>query len=388
MTDAHAEATPVEEEVDAGVDESADGAEERRAKRLLAPAGVYLASRLVALLAVHVADVLAADLTFAEILGKWDSGWYLSIVTGGYPDAVSPGEPSSIAFFPLFPLIIRGVAQSTGLSPLAAGVVVSLLGGMAGVIAVYLFAEEVAGQICAQKAAALWSFFPGAFVFSMVYTEGLFVAAAAVSLLALLRQQWVLAGLAAAAASGTRPNGLVLAACCAYVALPAAWRGRCLRPLVSVALAPAGAIAYALYLEVHTGSAMNWLRANDGFGQQADWGASVWSGLRAFAQAPTGDFNILIAVPGVALFLFGTVLMIRQRSSGVAILYVLGLMVPVLLKTGFGATSRYLMVAFPVVVALALAVPRQAAYSSLLGVFAGTMTVLMVAQGASLALTP
>lgn len=357
-------------------------------RRLLGPVGVYCASRVATLFAAHVANLLAVDLTFAHILSRWDSGWYLSIVTAGYDYEVLPGQPSNIAFFPLFPLLIRGLAALTGLSPLVAGVTVSLLGGLAGIVAVYLLAEHVAGRAGALRTAALLAFFPGAFVFSMVYTEGLFIAAAATSLLALLRRQWVVGGAAAAVASAARPNGLVLAVCCAYVALPAAWRARSVRPLAAVALAPLGAVAYAVYLQLRTGTAASWLRANDGFGQEADWGASVWRGLGVFVRSPTYDFNILVAVMGVALFLVGLGLMVAQRMPGVFMLYVIGLMAPVLLKTGFGATSRYLMVAFPVVMALAVAASRPAAYFSLLGVSAGAMTSLMVVQGASMALTP
>lgn len=357
-------------------------------RRLLPLVPLFAASRMIVLFAAHVADVLADDLTLVDILHRWDSGWYLTVVTSGYDRVVPEGSPSNVAFFPLLPMLIRAVRAVTGLSPLGAGLVVSLLGGLAGTLAVYLLAERVAGSTTALRAAALWTFFPAAYVLSMVYTEGLFVAAAALCLLCLLDERWLPAGAAAAVASATRPNGLVLAACCAFVAFPIVVRQRTWRPLVAVALAPLGALAYAWFLHRHTGRVSSWLDANSGFGQEADFGASVATGLGNFAGHPLGDFNLLVAVLATLLLLVGVGLMVAQRQPLVMFVYVAGIMVPVLLKTSFGGMSRYLMTAFPVVVALAAPLRTQWSFAAVLGVFAGAMTALMVISGASLALTP
>lgn len=357
-------------------------------KRLLPLVPLFAASRMIVLFAAHVADVLAEDLTLVDILHKWDSGWYLTVVSPGYDRTVPEGSPSNIAFFPLLPILIRAVRAVTGLTPLGAGLVVSLLGGLLGTFAVYLLAERMAGSATALRAAALWAFFPAAYVFSMVYTEGLFVAAAAICLLCLVDERWLAAGAAAAVASATRPNGLVLAACCAFVALPIVVRRRTWRPLVAVALAPLGAVAYAFFLHRHTGRVTSWVDANAGFGQEADFGASVANGLGNFARHPLGDFNLLVAVLATLLLIVGVGLMVAQRQPLVMFVYVAGIMVPVLLKTSFGGMSRYLMTAFPVVVALATPLRTQWTFATVFGVFAGAMTALMVISGASLALTP
>jgi hypothetical protein len=56
---------------------------------------------------------------------RWDSGWYLGIVRFGYE--YIPGQPSSVAFFPLFPLLISAFDRVLpGNAVLAALVVVHL----------------------------------------------------------------------------------------------------------------------------------------------------------------------------------------------------------------------------------------------------------------------
>ena len=73
------------------------------------------------------------------------------------------------------------------------GVLVStVLGGLA-VGLVWLLVREVEDEAAATRAAVAFSFFPGAFVLSMAYSEALLVAAAGACLLFLVRRQWVAA---------------------------------------------------------------------------------------------------------------------------------------------------------------------------------------------------
>ncbi len=49
---------------------------------------------------------------FAETFAAWDSGWYWTIARHGY--RYNAGGQSSIAFFPLYPLLMRGLARPFG----------------------------------------------------------------------------------------------------------------------------------------------------------------------------------------------------------------------------------------------------------------------------------
>ena len=43
-----------------------------------------------------------------ELFSHWDGGWYTKIATLGYSYA-NDGQQHSVAFYPLFPLLIRGL---------------------------------------------------------------------------------------------------------------------------------------------------------------------------------------------------------------------------------------------------------------------------------------
>ena len=50
--------------------------------------------------------------TLLSPLARWDSVWYLSIADSGYD-----GDRRATAFFPLYPLLVRGLATPAGAAP-------------------------------------------------------------------------------------------------------------------------------------------------------------------------------------------------------------------------------------------------------------------------------
>ena len=78
-------------------------------------------------------------------------------------------------------------------------------GSLVGLLARRVFSASVAA-----RAMVLFAVFPGSFVLSFAYSEAPFIVFAASCLLLLLDEQWLLAGLAAALATATRPNGVAI----------------------------------------------------------------------------------------------------------------------------------------------------------------------------------
>ncbi len=161
----------------------------------------------------------------------WDSEYYLAIAVGGYDDPRSPQLPItnlagsrfgqslslSYAFFPFYPLMIRIFAfplQILGLNPVAtaalAGVIVSALGALLGMLALYDITRGLLGEEGAVRAAFYLIIFPTAFFLLQVYTEGLFVGLAFACLAMLKRNHWLAAALLAVAATLTRAVGVAL----------------------------------------------------------------------------------------------------------------------------------------------------------------------------------
>lgn len=154
----------------------------------------------------------------------WDSEYYLAIAVGGYDDPATDyvGPPNhqvtkSYAFFPLYPWLMRILAfplRIFGLNAIAtatlAGVVVSGLGTLLGMWALYELTRDSLGEEGALRATFYLLIFPTSFFFIQVYTEGLFVGMAFASLAMLKRGNWLASAIFAACATLTRAVGVAL----------------------------------------------------------------------------------------------------------------------------------------------------------------------------------
>jgi hypothetical protein len=156
---------------------------------------------------------------------SFDSEYYLSIAVAGYGDEASHsmttrgGQTLSLtyAFFPLYPFTVRAVAAPLsvlGMNPIAtatlAGVIVSLLGTLVAMIALYDITRTELEDSGALRTAFYLLIFPSSFFLAMVFSEGLFVGLAFGSLALMRRRQLLLAGILAALATWTRSIGLLL----------------------------------------------------------------------------------------------------------------------------------------------------------------------------------
>jgi Gpi18-like mannosyltransferase len=154
----------------------------------------------------------------------WDSEYYLAIAVGGYDDPATdlvgpPGKQvtKSYAFFPFYPLMMRGAMvplNALGMSPIAtatlAGVLISALGALAGMWGLFDLSRPSLGEEGALRASFYLIIFPTGFFLLQVYTEGLFAGLAFVSLALMKRKQWVAAAILASCATLTRPLGIAL----------------------------------------------------------------------------------------------------------------------------------------------------------------------------------
>ena len=106
----------------------------------------------------------------------WDAGWYESIARQGYWGA----GHQSLRFFPLFPVLARGLAVLPGVGVGAAVVVVANVSALIGTaVVVGLVRYETGDDRLAGRAAWLVCLAPAAFTFVMGYAEGTLLALAA-----------------------------------------------------------------------------------------------------------------------------------------------------------------------------------------------------------------
>ncbi|UDY37519.1 hypothetical protein [Dermatobacter hominis] len=292
-----------------------------------------------------------------SVLGRWDAAWYVDVAAHGYPGSSGfASDPRAAAFYPVVPGLLRGVSTITGLPPVAAGVAVGGLCGLAAVAVVWHLTDELAGPAAADRAAAVLAFSPAAFVFVLPYTEGLAIAAAAGALLSARRGRWWVAGALGAVATATRPNTVVI-----VVALAAAawvWgRGRRVA-WVAPALSTVGVGVTWIALWVRTGTALAWLEAERiGWKEQMDFGRGtgerVWRVVteRSASLAPTGLIDVTV-VAGVVLAIVGLVALWRWRPPLPVQLYGVGVIALSATSAVVGPRPRMVLGAFPLAMAV------------------------------------
>jgi Mannosyltransferase (PIG-V) len=318
---------------------------------------------------------------FLQALGSWDGSWYLLIAGHGYfpPAARFPIAPgSAFGFFPVWPLLLRGLSAVSGLTPIVIGVALAFVFGAAASVAIWYLVRHLCDESVADRAVVLWVFFPGAVVLSMVYSEALAILLCAVCLLALLKQQWLVAGLSAGVATGVHPEALVLVACCLWAAGVAVYRDRDWWSVVAPVLSVAGVVAYFSYLYSSTGDVLRWYHI-----ERAQWGGTGFTHdtvtvLRQSVSHPH-DLEAVVPALGLLFAMAGLYLMARWRPPVIIWIYTLGILFSAFDSNMVGARPRVLLTAFPLIVAVARRV-RPAAFGMVAaasGFLLATMTFLL-----------
>ncbi len=268
----------------------------------------------------------------------WDSEYYLGIAVGGYDDPCvptinldqgsvsvpctdpnpppareNPQKPISLsyAFFPFYPLMIHLFAIPLGLflKPIAAAalaaVIVSALGTLAGMLALYDLTYESLGEDGGLRAVFYLLIFPTGFFLVQVYTEGLFVGLAFACLAMLKRKHLVYAALLGVAATLTRAVGVALVIPMAitwirtneWYGLDQEWgqlyyKRLPWRPFWHALLAFAPLIAFLIWKFSYYGFAFDFVEGNF-FGRafmDAGYAFSSWG--QSFAEMVAGLFNL------------------------------------------------------------------------------------------------
>lgn len=315
---------------------------------------------------------------FAETFAAWDSAWYVDVASRGYTfDATAQ---SSIAFFPLYPLLMRALAWPFGGSERAlwtSGIVIAYAAFFVALVLLHRVTERVTGNREAARRAQLYlCVFPFSFPFTRVYTESLFLALSLAATWCALGGRWFSAGGWGALAALSRPNGVLIAVPLALLALrdrPSP--GRLLARGQAVALVPLGLAGYCAYAFTLSGDPLAWLNA------QAQWGYSIghlpWAMVQRLIESieaqgvygyltstDHGVYALSHAVIGLAIVALTP--SIYARLGPAFGLYVgIGILIP-LSANSLEGIGRYAATLFPVFIHLGATVRSQRQHEALL----------------------
>ena len=203
----------------------------------------------------HVYPVQPVDVVgLLTSWNHWDAVHFTQIAQYGYQNIFDT------AFFPLFPLLIKGGALLIGNQGyIAIGMIISNLALLGALFVLYQIATDMLGEQVGRRTILYLCIFPTAFFFFAPYNESLFLLLSASTFLALRRQKWWLAGVLGLFAALTRSAGVLLVFPYLYelwiatkgvadeeqTIISKVWRS--LPRLLPVALIPLGTLIYAFY---------------------------------------------------------------------------------------------------------------------------------------------
>ncbi|GAA4543486.1 hypothetical protein [Pseudonocardia xishanensis] len=327
----------------------------------LLPTGLYLGVRAVGL-AVLAMVATARGTTLPAELGSWDGQWFLALATGGYDgvpaDLVDAfGHRSAetpLAFFPGYPGAVALVRLLTGLAPLPGALLTTLLAGVVAAHGLARLGELVpggsrrAGLVLVVLVAAM----PMGVVFSMAYSEALFCACTVWALVAVLRENWLLAGVLTALAGVVRPTAAALVVAVVGAAVlhgsRRAWGG--------ALLACAGLAGYVGFVALRSGSPTGWfaLQAR-GWGSAFDGGrATLGYAADALGRAPSimGVTTVAVLLGALALLVVAVREAVRGLLPWPLVVFAAGVLVMDLGSDGLMSSKARLLV--PAVTLLAV----------------------------------
>ena len=310
-------------------------------------------------------------------LARWDSVWFLEIARDGY------ASPQDAAFFPLYPLLLAATGATVG-----GGVVVSLAALAAALWLLHRLVAIDFGERVAGLCVLLVAVFPGAFFFSAVYSESLFLLLSVGAVYAARTDRWLLAGVAGALAGATRSAGILL-----LVPLAVMW-WQAGRPRAGwwLAAVPLGLVAFCVYLEAELGDGLLVFRAQEAWHRElavplVDPVRAAWDGARQIVEGEprtwpvydtawmdVGLFALLVAV---LVAVGGAVRRLPRAYSGYA---AAALALPLLYPAAgqpLMSLPRFVAVLWPLHLWLALVlVERRAARRAVVGVFVAGLALV------------
>jgi hypothetical protein len=279
-----------------------------------------------------------------------DATLYASIAEEGYDRQQFDDKQHNWATFPAYPLLVSLFRTDFFLT----GVLVSnafFLGGLLLLVPI----SKMFGWNDEQAIAGAFylAIYPTSYFFSMPLTESMFLFVSLLSIWLALKNQWWLAGLAGAIASGTRMSGVLLVAPLLILYLQRR-RNSIRADILALLLVPVGLLAFMVFLWRVTGNPLALTESYSAYGRGGGFTFFLWP-LIEFVIHPRGFAGWQFVPTGFCLTLlafFCVYRLVRWKEWALAAYGFLSLFLPLTSGTLAGI-PRYIMVIFPVCMVLA-----------------------------------
>jgi hypothetical protein len=283
----------------------------------------------------------------------WDGRHYIAIASTGYQ--FEGQRWPNMAFFPLYPILIRLAAPLVGYNYTIAALLVAQLAFLGALLLLYDLVARDFGRDIAYRSVLLLLIVPTSFFFAAPYSESLALAMLVGAIWALRRERWWLAGLAGFLLALTRLPGVLIAPIIGLAYLrQIGWRWRAIRsPALAALLPPLGLGLFMLYQWQRFGTPFAFMIAQR---QWKNWLSPPWviperlfKALTDLPSWPNAAFQAAFWLSFIVL----TIVALRRLP----LLYSLTLLlflVPPYFSNWPWSISRHILLGFPAFVVLAL----------------------------------
>lgn len=312
---------------------------------------------------------------------QFDGVWYNDIAAHGY--SYTPGQMSTVAFFPSYPVAVHGMEYLTGSYPWAASIV-TLLCSIIFITAFSFWVINKVSEPVAVTAIALVMLYPySLFLYGSMYSDSLFIMVSFTALILADRKHYWLAGLVAIVATAGRPVGVAVTVGITAMALQhivIARRELTITPDVDrkhpirfmemirairyvtwrecgVLVSLVGLIGWMIYLGATFSSPLAFLETQSAPGWYQGSGPKTWFKVVYIGHLLFGRFPTFLLVTAQAVMCLLAILLMRRALRllgwGYAAYGVVVLAIPIIGTKDFMGTGRYVLACFPVFVAAA-----------------------------------
>jgi hypothetical protein len=249
----------------------------RRDARIVLPP--FVVSRLIVIVATIAGSRLipaGASTTFPthgpamlQPFLRFDATYYQSVWQSGYS---GPLAANDVAFYPLYPLLVRAIGILTG--PELAALLISNIAFLAALFLIERIAIRYLEPAVASRSLWILALWPWAIFYSYGYAESVELFIVAVAFLLMERGAWIWGGAVAAIAGASRPSGILTSLAFAGEFVQRVFHfpsprgegrvedgGSLTRVVIGGLLSPIGLVAFCLILLVQTGNPFAFLHA-------------------------------------------------------------------------------------------------------------------------------
>lgn len=286
------------------------------------------------------------DNTLYQYFLRFDSGWYLDIARNGY--SIIENSQSNVAFFPLFPLLMKIGNYIPILGLETSGI---LLANIFAFLSFFVFYKLLLlkWKDISKSAFILFIIFPSSFFLGFVYSESLFLFLTLSAWYFAEKGKILQSSVFGFLAASTRSLGFFIFIPIVYKYLKEKKFNK--QNILTIILIPLGIVPFLLFLNFKFNDFLFFQKIQKYWGREFDW---VWNTIYRYIKEIVFNINFFAVFDLLTLMIvFCLVVYLWMKvDKSYSIWVAIGILIPALTGT-FASINRYSLVLFPIFIALA-----------------------------------